>query len=202
MKLLILDNYDSFVYNLSQAFRSLGVQTEVVRNDAWTVDEVRAFAPDALVISPGPGQPDDPARFGVCGQIIRTLGDRMPMLGVCLGHQGIVQTLGGSIIRAPHVMHGKCSEILHDGRGLFEHVPQRFSAMRYHSLIADPASLPDCLTVRAWTSDGTIMAVQHRSAPMYGVQFHPESIGTPLGRTLLANFLARARDFHARDSCR
>jgi anthranilate synthase component II len=199
MRLLIFDNYDSFVYNLAQAFRSLGADTQVVRSDAWTIAQVRAFAPDALVISPGPGHPENAVHFGICTQVVRELGATFPLLGVCLGHQGIVHALGGRIVRAQQVMHGKSSAILHDGQGVMTGLPQGFAGMRYHSLVADAAQLPAALSVRAWTADGTIMAVEHRSAPIHGVQFHPESIGTPLGRRVLDNFLGRARAFRARE---
>jgi anthranilate synthase component 2 len=193
MKVLVLDNYDSFVYNLSQCLRSLGAEACVVRNDAWTLAQVQAFAPDAVVISPGPGRPDDPRYFGVCAQVIAELGASLPMLGVCLGHQGLVHVLGGRVVQAERVMHGKCSEIVHDGSGVFAGLPQVFVAMRYHSLVADPASLPATLRVTARTREGTIMGVSHRTAPLHGVQFHPESIGTPCGRQLLDNFLQLAR---------
>mgnify|MGYP003449832175 FL=1 len=193
MKLLLLDNYDSFVYNLSQALRSLGVETRVVRNDAISLAEVCALAPDAIVISPGPGRPDDPRHFGVCADVIRSLGTRVPTLGVCLGHQGIVQVLGGQVVRAPQVMHGKTSVISHDGTGVFEGLPQGFAAMRYHSLVADPTSLPASLRVTARSPDGVIMGVAHERAALHGVQFHPESIGTPRGPQLLDNFLRLAR---------
>jgi anthranilate synthase component II len=189
MKLLLLDNYDSFVYNLAQALGALGAQVTVVRNDAWTLAQVQQFAPDALVISPGPGSPTDPRYFGVCAQVIAALGSTLPMLGVCLGHQGMAHVLGGRIIPAQRVMHGKSSAIQHDGSALFAGVPQGFAAMRYHSLVVDPQQLPACLEVTARTQDETIMAFAHRSAPLYGVQFHPESIGTPFGRAVLANFL-------------
>lgn len=192
MKLLILDNYDSFVFNLVQALRSLGAQTRVARNDAITLREIVDLAPDAIVISPGPGRPEDPGYFGVCAEVLRALGAGVPMLGVCLGHQGIVHSLGGRIIAAPRVMHGKTSAIEHDGTGLFEGVPSPFVAMRYHSLVADPQHMPDCLRVNARTSDGVVMAVEHRSAPLFGVQFHPESIGTPEGGRILANFVRLA----------
>lgn len=193
MKLLLLDNYDSFVYNLAQALRSLGAETRVVRNDAISLERVRASAPDAIVISPGPGDPGDPRHFGVCADVIRDLGTRVPMLGVCLGHQGIVRAFGGRVIRAPQVMHGKTSAIAHDGTGVFEGLPQGFSAMRYHSLIADPDSLPASLRVTARGPDGVIMGIAHTQVPLHGVQFHPESIGTPHGRQLLGNFLRLAR---------
>lgn len=192
MKVLLLDNYDSFVYNLAQALASLGVTPEVVRNDAWSLAQVQAFAPDAIVISPGPGSPADPGYFGVCSAVIRELGLRVPTLGVCLGHQGIAHVLGGRIVRAQQVMHGKTSAVHHDGRGLFAGLPQDFTAMRYHSLVVDPDALPSCLQVTARAPDETIMAFAHRSAPLYGVQFHPESIGTPHGPHLLANFLGLA----------
>jgi len=198
MKLLVLDNYDSFVYNLAQALRSLGAETSVVRNDAWTLSMVRAFAPDAIVISPGPGRPDEARHFGICGAVLRELAAELPMLGVCLGHQGMVQTFGGAVVRAAQVMHGKPSAIYHDERGLFAGLPQGFMAMRYHSLVVAPTRLPACFEVSAWTADATIMGVAHRTAPLYGVQFHPESIGTPLGPRLLANFLSAARRFRTR----
>jgi anthranilate synthase/aminodeoxychorismate synthase-like glutamine amidotransferase len=197
MKLLVLDNYDSFVYNLAQALRSLGTQLQVVRNDAWTLAEVRAFAPDAIVISPGPGRPEDPRYFGICGRVVRELGRELPMLGVCLGHQGMVHAFGGQVVRAAQVMHGKCSPIYHLGGWLLAGLPQGFMAMRYHSLVVAP-ELPECFAVDAWTADDTIMAVSHRDAPMHGVQFHPESIGTPLGPRVLDNFLRLAREFRAR----
>jgi anthranilate synthase/aminodeoxychorismate synthase-like glutamine amidotransferase len=193
MKVLLLDNYDSFVYNLSQALRALGADTSVVRNDAWTIADVIAHAPDAIVISPGPGRPDDAAYFGVCDSVIRTLSARVPTLGVCLGHQGIVHALGGRIERATQPMHGKASAITHDGRDLFTGLPQPFMAMRYHSLVVDPGQLPACLRVTASAPDGAIMAVSHHTSPLYGVQFHPESIGTPCGPALLENFLRLAR---------
>ena len=194
MNVLLLDNYDSFVYNLAQALRSLGARVNVVRNDAWPLEEVRSAGPDAIVISPGPGNPADPGYFGVCSEVIRELLDEIPLLGVCLGHQGLAHALGGTVVRARQVMHGKCSPILHRGTGLFHGLPAGFSAMRYHSL-AVSAPLPECLTLDAWTADATVMAVSHRTAPAYGVQFHPESIGTPLGPRLLANFLQIAEQF-------
>jgi anthranilate synthase component 2 len=193
MKLLLLDNYDSFVYNLAQALRALGAATSVVRNDAWTLADVIAHAPDAIVISPGPGRPDDARYFGVCDSVIRTLSARVPTLGVCLGHQGIVHAFGGRIVRAAQPMHGKASDIAHDGLDLFASLPQPFAAMRYHSLVAEPASLPACLRITATAADGAIMAVSHHTSPLYGVQFHPESIGTPSGPAVLDNFLRLAR---------
>jgi anthranilate synthase/aminodeoxychorismate synthase-like glutamine amidotransferase len=194
MRVLVLDNYDSFVYNLVQALRSLGATTLVVRNDAWSLAQVQACAADAIVISPGPGTPEDPRYFGVCSRVIRELGPCVPILGVCLGHQGIAHVSGGRIVRAPQVMHGRASAIQHDASGLFSGLPQAFLAMRYHSLVVDPEHLPSALRITALASDGTIMAIEHRSAPLYGVQFHPESIGTPLGPRLLDNFLGLARE--------
>jgi anthranilate synthase/aminodeoxychorismate synthase-like glutamine amidotransferase len=193
VKLLIIDNYDSFVFNLAQALRSLGAQTRVARNDAISLGEVVELSPDAIVISPGPGRPEQPRYFGVCGELLRELGSRVPMLGVCLGHQGIVHSCGGRIVPAPCVMHGKRSAIEHDGTGLFAGIPSPLVAMRYHSLVADAEHMPECLRVNARSADGLVMAVAHRSAPLYGVQFHPESIGTPEGPRILDNFLALTR---------
>jgi anthranilate synthase/aminodeoxychorismate synthase-like glutamine amidotransferase len=193
MKLLLIDNFDSFVYNLAQALRSLGAEVSVVRNDAISIGDVRVLAPDALVISPGPGRPDDPRYFGVCAELIREHADSLPILGVCLGHQGIVHVLGGHVVQATRVMHGKSSEISHCGTGLFEGLPQRFTAMRYHSLVAEVASMPASLNVTAHADDGAIMGVSHCSAPLHGVQFHPESSGTPLGPRVLDNFLRLSR---------
>jgi anthranilate synthase/aminodeoxychorismate synthase-like glutamine amidotransferase len=189
---VILDNYDSFVFNLYQRIGELcGVAATVVRNDRISVDGVRALAPTHLVISPGPGNPEDPAAFGVCGAVIRELGPTVPLLGVCLGHQGIGAALGGRVIRAEPV-HGKTSLVHHRGQGVLAGLPSPFRAMRYHSLVLDEAALPDGLEVTARTSDGTVMGVRHRRWPVEGVQFHPESIGTPQGIRLLANFLGVA----------
>ena len=198
MNVLLLDNYDSFVFNLAQALRSLGAVTQVERNDALTIEQVAQRAPDAIVISPGPGRPENPQYFGVCAAVLRELAETTPVLGVCLGHQGVVHAFGGRIVHAPCVMHGKASAIEHDGTGLFEGLARPFSAMRYHSLVADPATMPACLRVNARTADGVVMAVEHRSAPVYGVQFHPESVGTPDGPRILANFLKLARARAAR----
>jgi anthranilate synthase/aminodeoxychorismate synthase-like glutamine amidotransferase len=192
MNVLVLDNYDSFVFNLAQALRSLGAHTQVERNDAITLEQVSARAPDAIVISPGPGRPEDPEYFGVCSAVLREL-TSTPVLGVCLGHQGIVHAYGGKIVNARNVMHGKASLIEHDGTGLFAGLERPFAAMRYHSLVADPGTIPEALRVTARTQDGVVMAVEHRSAPVFGVQFHPESVGTPDGPRILANFLALAR---------
>jgi anthranilate synthase/aminodeoxychorismate synthase-like glutamine amidotransferase len=185
---LIVDNYDSFTWNLFQLFGALEAEPRVVRNDAVTLDDIRRIAPTHLVLSPGPGHPDDPARIGVCRAILEAdLG--VPILGVCLGHQAIVSIAGGRIVQAPRLMHGKTSLVEHDGDGILKELPRPFEAMRYHSLTADPASLPDSLVVTAWCKDGTIMGVRHRRRPIFGVQFHPESIGTVWGPALCRAFL-------------
>jgi anthranilate synthase/aminodeoxychorismate synthase-like glutamine amidotransferase len=191
MKTVLLDNYDSFTFNLYQYLAELGGRPVVFRNDRITPGELRALRPTRIVISPGPGRPEDPAYFGVCRQVIRELGPRIPILGVCLGHQGIIHAFGGRIVRAHVPMHGKTSPIYHNAAGILRGLPVPFEAMRYHSLVGDPATLPKCLTATAWTAEGVLMAVQHRRWPIYGVQFHPESIGTPAGKQVLSNFLAR-----------
>ncbi|GAB0056516.1 Anthranilate synthase component II [Candidatus Magnetaquicoccaceae bacterium FCR-1] len=184
--LLLIDNYDSFTYNLAQYFGELGVEVRVARNDALTVDEIEAMSPDQLVISPGPGNPD---QAGITLEVIRRLGGRIPLLGVCLGHQAIGQAYGGLVVRAPHLMHGKTSMIQHDGTGVFRELPLPFRATRYHSLVVARDSIPDCLRVTAWTDDGLVMGLRHRHLPVEGVQFHPESILTEHGHAMLANFL-------------
>jgi anthranilate synthase/aminodeoxychorismate synthase-like glutamine amidotransferase len=189
-RVIILDNYDSFVYNLYQAIGELtGVAARVVRNDAITIEALIAAEPTHLIISPGPGTPEDPAYFGVCRAAILRLGPRIPTLGVCLGHQGLAAAFGGRVIRAPKVMHGKTSLIEHDEVGLFAGLPSPLRVMRYHSLVVDPESLPDALVVTSRTQDGVVMSVAHREWPLVGVQFHPESIGTQEGKRLLGNFL-------------
>lgn len=185
--ILVIDNYDSFTYNLVQYLGELGAEMKVVRNDECTVAEILQMAPDKIVISPGPCTPNE---AGVSLDVITTLGETIPILGVCLGHQGIGQAYGGKVIRAPHVMHGKVSHVTHDGKDpLFESVPSPFEATRYHSLIVERESLPDSLQVIAETEDGIIMAMRHKSHPVWGVQFHPESILTKDGKTILQNFL-------------
>ncbi|MFN2569292.1 MAG: aminodeoxychorismate/anthranilate synthase component II [Candidatus Dormibacteria bacterium] len=186
---LVIDNYDSFTYNLVQYLEELGAGTMVVRNDQVTVHEVAADPPRALVISPGPGTPSE---AGICLEIVTRLGERLPMLGVCLGHQVIGQAYGGRVVRAPVVMHGKVSAIHHLGHGALRGLNDPFEATRYHSLIVERDTIPDCLEVTAWTVDGLVMALRHRRFPVEGVQFHPESIRTGMGRTLLANFLESA----------
>lgn len=187
---LVIDNYDSFTYNLVQYLQVLTVDIEVHRNDALTVDEVTDLDPDAIVISPGPCTPNE---AGISVDLVRALGTSVPTLGVCLGHQAIGAALGASIVRAPELMHGKTSPIKHNGKGLFDALPNPFDATRYHSLIVERESLPDELAVTAETSDGLIMAMQHRAHPLYGVQFHPESILTTVGPELLRNFLDLAK---------
>ena len=193
MRLLMLDNYDSFTYNLVQYLQSLGAEVKVVRNDAMTVDEIETLAPERIVISPGPGTPD---QAGVTLEMIERLGQRTPILGVCLGHQSIGQIYGGDVIRAKTIMHGKTSRIRHEGKGVFADLPDAYEATRYHSLVVDRNTLPDSLEVTAWTEyeDGSfeeIMGLRHREFPVEGVQFHPESILTEHGHALLKNFLVR-----------
>ncbi len=190
MIVLLIDNYDSFTHNLYQRMGELGVQVRVVRNDAIDVAGIEALAPDRIVLSPGPGRPERERDFGVCGQAIEHFGGRLPLLGICLGHQGIVHRLGGQVVSAPEIVHGKSSRIQHDGHGLFDGLEQGIEVMRYHSLMAERSSLPESLQISAETDQGLVMAVRHRQWPLYGVQFHPESIGTPEGSRLLGNFLA------------
>ncbi len=191
--LLMIDNYDSFTFNLVQYLQTLGAEVEVVRNDALTVDAIARLAPERIVISPGPCTPTE---AGVSVAVVEQLGQRIPILGVCLGHQGIGQAYGGDVIRAGRIMHGKTSAIRHRGGGVFAGLPQPFEATRYHSLVVDKATLPACLEVTAWTDndDGSmeeIMGLRHREHPVEGVQFHPESILTEHGHALLKNFLER-----------
>jgi anthranilate synthase/aminodeoxychorismate synthase-like glutamine amidotransferase len=185
-RLLLIDNYDSFTYNLVQAFLILGAEVSVYRNDALTTEAALALAPTHLCISPGPGTPAD---AGVSMDMIRAFAARIPVLGVCLGHQSIVQVLGGTIVRAPRLMHGKTSRVQHDGRTLFAGLPQPCEVGRYHSLIASPDDVPAELEISARTAEGEIMAVRHRTLNVEGVQFHPESILTPAGPALMGNFL-------------
>jgi anthranilate synthase component II len=191
MTTLVIDNYDSFTWNLVQLVGALrpGEKPLVFRNDAIDLDAIRALAPSRIVLSPGPGHPGDAGRVGICRAIILELGRDVPVLGVCLGHQLIACAHGGGVIRAPEVMHGKTSLVHHEGDEIFADLPRPFEAMRYHSLIVDRAALPGCLQVTAWCKDGTVMAVRHRQHPVYGVQFHPESIGTASGRALVAAFM-------------
>ncbi|MBM4189939.1 MAG: aminodeoxychorismate/anthranilate synthase component II [Betaproteobacteria bacterium] len=190
MKLLMLDNYDSFTYNLVQYFGELGCEVEVVRNDEVTVDEVIARAPDRVVISPGPCTPNE---AGISVPLILALAGKIPLLGVCLGHQSIGQAFGGRIVHAKQLMHGKTSPIQHRDVGVFHGLPNPFTATRYHSLVIEKATLPDCLEITAWTEDGEIMGVRHKTLAVEGVQFHPESILTEHGHDLLRNFLEETR---------
>ena len=188
-RVLVIDNYDSFVYNLVQELGELGADPVVHRNDAIDIEGIRAAEPDAILISPGPGRPED---AGISMTVIRELAGEYPILGVCLGHQAIGQVYGGEVVAAPTLMHGKTSSIHHDGTGLFAGLPEPFVATRYHSLVVDPDSVPDVLEVTASTGDGVIMGLRHRSLDVEGVQFHPESLLTPSGPALLSNFLATA----------
>ncbi len=186
-RVLVIDNYDSFVYNLVQYLGELGAEPVVHRHDAVTLDEMRAVEPDAVLISPGPGRPED---AGVSNDVILRLGGSVPVLGVCLGHQCIGQVYGGEVVRAPQVMHGKTSLIRHDETGMFAGLPNPLEATRYHSLIVDRESVPDCLEITATTDDGLVMGLRHRDYAIEGVQFHPESILTTGGHDMLRNFLA------------
>lgn len=193
--LLMLDNYDSFTFNLVQYLQELGAEVRVERNDALTVDEIEALAPRQIVVSPGPCTPNE---AGVSLALIERLGPTTPILGVCLGHQALGQVYGGDVVRAGRIMHGKTSPIRHQGQGVFAGLPDGFEATRYHSLVVDKATLPDCLEVTAWTenADGSmeeIMGLRHRQHPVEGVQFHPESILTQHGHAMLKNFLDRTR---------
>lgn len=189
--ILMIDNYDSFTYNLVHYLGDLGAQIQVFRNDEITLKQIEALAPSHLVISPGPCTPTE---AGISMEAIRYFADRLPILGVCLGHEAMAQVFGGRVVHAKHVMHGKISPIYHQQQGVFHELPQPFNATRYHSLIAEKTSLPDCFDITAWTLDEhgafeEIMAIQHKEFPMHGVQFHPESIMTEKGHRLLKNFL-------------
>ena len=192
--LVIIDNYDSFTYNLVHYLGELGAECRVFRNDAIAVDEVIALAPRGIVLSPGPGYPDS---AGICLDLVKKAVGAIPLLGVCLGHQAIGQAFGGRIVRAPELMHGKLSAIRHDGQGLFEGLPQDFAATRYHSLAVERDSLPETLQVNAETDPDVIMGLAHREWPIFGVQFHPESIASEHGHALLANFLRVAGDWRS-----
>lgn len=183
--IIVIDNYDSFTYNLVQYLGELGAELQVFRNDQVTLDEIRALNPERIVISPGPGDPND---GGISNEVIKELGQTIPVLGVCLGHQCIGQVYGGKVSRAPRLMHGKTSAVYHNGKGLFNGVPSPFNATRYHSLIVEEP-LPESLQVTAFTREGEVMAVRHKEHPVSGVQFHPESILTEHGKRILQNFL-------------
>jgi anthranilate synthase/aminodeoxychorismate synthase-like glutamine amidotransferase len=184
--LLLVDNYDSFTYNLYQYLGELGAEIEVVRNDALSAEAALALGPERIVISPGPCTPDE---AGISLELIRRAAGRVPLLGVCLGHQALGQAFGGEVVRAAKLMHGKTSRVHHDGRTVFAGLPTAFTATRYHSLVVARESVPDCLEISAWTEDGVVMGLRHRELPLEGVQFHPESVLTTAGKDLLRNFL-------------
>jgi len=189
--ILLIDNYDSFTYNLVQMIEPMGQEVKVFRNDEIDVSAIKTFSPAHLMISPGPCTPD---KAGISISAVKEYGNKIPTLGVCLGHQAIGEAYGGKVIRAERIMHGKTSMISHDGKGIFKGLPNPFEAVRYHSLIVEKDTLPDCLEITAWTKDGEIMGLKHREFPVYGVQFHPESILTDAGTSLLRNFLILGED--------
>jgi anthranilate synthase/aminodeoxychorismate synthase-like glutamine amidotransferase len=186
VRVLVVDNYDSFTFNLVQYLGELGVETRVVKNDEIDVDEIRADAPAGVLVSPGPCTPNE---AGISLACVTELSNEIPILGVCLGHQSIGQAFGGKVVRAARLMHGKTSPILHDGRGVFEGLPSPFEATRYHSLLVERESLPDCLEISAWTAEGEIMGLRHKTLAVEGVQFHPESVLTLEGKRLMANWV-------------
>jgi len=187
MTVLVIDNYDSFTYNLVQYLGDLGTDLEVYRNDQMTMGEIEAMAPAGIVLSPGPKTPTE---AGITMETIRTFSAKIPILGVCLGHQAMGEVFGGKVVRASQIMHGKTSKVLHDGRGVFQGLENPFDATRYHSLIVERASIPDCLEISATSGDGIVMGIRHKQYPCEGVQFHPESILTGQGKKLLENFLS------------
>lgn len=193
--ILMIDNYDSFTYNLVQEFGMLGADMKVVKNDEIDLDGIAALKPQAIVFSPGPGNPDS---AGITLAAIKAFAGKVPMMGVCLGHQSIGQAFGGKVVPAKKLMHGKSSNLKHDGKGLFRGFPQGMVAMRYHSLAVERATLPDCFEVTAESEDGEIMGMRHRTLPIESIQYHPESIGTPDGINQLGNFLDLVAEFHAR----
>jgi len=195
MKFLIIDNYDSFVYNIAQYLGELGVECDVIRNDKITLEQIKEKKYDAIIISPGPGTPEEKKYFGVCSDVIRDMGPTTPILGVCLGHQGIIQAFGGKVTNAGCVRHGKTSPVKHTNSELFKDVKNPFQATRYHSLVGDKTIIPDVLEVTAVAvDDGEIMAIQHRDYLIEGVQFHPESIMTNEGKKILRNFIIQVKD--------
>lgn len=190
MSTLLIDNYDSFTWNLYQYIGELKGNPRIFRNDEIILAQIIKLKPARIVISPGPGSPDDPAYFGVCLEVIKKLGPKIPILGVCLGHQGIIYAFGGKIVKAPKILHGKTSLIEHDGKGIFQNIASPLTGMRYHSLVGAPESIPSELIISAKVKgEKTIMGVRHKSYPLHGIQFHPESIGTPEGKKILKNFL-------------
>ena len=195
MKFLIIDNYDSFVYNIAQRLGELGVNSDVIRNDKITINEIKEKNYDAIIISPGPGTPEEKKYFGICKDVIQKLGPKLPILGVCLGHQGIIDCFGGKVVNAGHVRHGKTSQIRHYDDSLFHGVKNPFRATRYHSLVGDKTIIPDSLKITAIAEDdGEIMGVSHKEYFIDGVQFHPESIMTDEGKKILENFITRVKN--------
>jgi anthranilate synthase component 2 len=195
MKFLIIDNYDSFVYNIAQRLGELGVNSDVIRNDKITINEIKEKNYDAIIISPGPGTPEEKRYFGICKDVIQKLGPKLPILGICLGHQGIIDCFGGKVVNAGHVRHGKTSQIQHYNDSLFHGVKNPFSATRYHSLVGDKTIIPDSLKITAIAEDdGEIMGVSHKEYFIEGVQFHPESIMTDEGKKILENFITRVKN--------
>ena len=195
MKFLIIDNYDSFVYNIAQRLGELGVNSDVIRNDRITINEIKEKNYDAIIISPGPGTPEEKRYFGICKDVIQKLGPKLPILGICLGHQGIIDCFGGKVVNAGHVRHGKTSQIQHYNDSLFHGVKNPFSATRYHSLVGDKTIIPDSLKITAIAEDdGEIMGVSHKEYFIEGVQFHPESIMTDEGKKILENFITRVKN--------
>ena len=192
--LLLIDNYDSFTYNLYQYLCELGAEVEVIRNDKTTIEDIEAMQPEGIVVSPGPCTPRE---AGISNDVIRHFGARLPVLGVCLGHQCIGDAYGATVARAGEIRHGKTSLIHHDGKGVFAGLPNPFEAIRYHSLVIYPDTVPDFLEVTAWTDNGLIMGVRHKELPVEGVQFHPESIMTTVGHDLLRNYLRQVQEFHS-----
>ena len=195
MKFLIIDNYDSFVYNIAQRLGELGVNSDVIRNDRITINEIKEKNYDAIIISPGPGTPEEKKYFGICKDVIQKLGPKLPILGICLGHQGIIDCFGGKVVNAGNVRHGKTSQIQHYDDSLFHGVKNPFSATRYHSLVGDKTIIPDSLKITAIAEDdGEIMGVSHKEYFIEGVQFHPESIMTDEGKKILENFITRVKN--------
>ncbi|MXZ91938.1 MAG: aminodeoxychorismate/anthranilate synthase component II [Chloroflexi bacterium] len=195
--ILLIDNYDSFTWNLYQYLCELGAEVEVIRNDKTTVEDIEAMQPEGIVVSPGPCSPRE---AGISNDVIRHFGPKLPVLGVCLGHQCIGDAYGATVDRAGEIRHGKTSPIHHDGKGVFEGLPNPFEAIRYHSLVIYPETVPDFLEVTAWTDNGLIMGVRHKELPVEGVQFHPESIMTAVGHDLLRNYLRQVEEFHSGSS--
>ena len=193
--ILVIDNYDSFVHNLARYFRQLGCDTNVIRNDSISIKQIQQLNPDAIVLSPGPCDPD---QAGICLKVIEQFRTTKPILGVCLGHQAIIQAFGGTIVQAKEPMHGRGSQVEHSGSPMFAEVPSPFMAARYHSLVGQPTTVPDCLTVTAKTADRTVMAVEHKTLPIVGLQFHPESVLTNCGYRLISNFLTHAKIDHSK----